>query len=175
MTPVLVLALVLFIGFAVAFIIRIVLCLQRPCSREEITPEWLASFSISAYQPMRALLCEEDFSFLSRQAGFDLVLYKKFRRDRLRIFRQYMNGLIADYNRLHMAARMLLAETPQDQSEMLTRLIRSKVTFGAVVFRAELNYLLCCIGFRTLAVRALLVRLEELSSQVAAISLAHTT
>ncbi|HTU47368.1 MAG TPA: hypothetical protein VMF91_20060 [Bryobacteraceae bacterium] len=141
---------------------------------EEITPEWLASFSVSSYQPMHVLLCEEDFSFLSRQPGFDLLLYKKFRRDRLRIFRQYMNRLIADYNRLHMAARMLLAGTPQDQSDMMTHLIRLKINFSASVLRAEANYLLCCVGFRTLAVRALIIRLEELSSEVAAISATQT-
>ena len=174
MTPVLVLALVLFVGFSVAFIGRIVIALHQRCSEEEITPEWLASFSVSVYHPMRVLLCEEDFSFLSRQPGFDLVLYKKFRRDRLRIFRQYMTHLIADYNRLHMAARMMLAAGSRDQSDMVARLIRLKVTFAAVVFRAELNYVLCCIGCRTLGVRALLVRLEELSAEVAAISVAHS-
>lgn len=154
--------------------IRIVLKLHGRCSMEEITPEWLASFSVSSYQPMHALLCEEDFSFLSRQPGFDLLLYKKFRRDRLRIFRQYMNRLIADYNRLHMAARMLLAATPGDQSDMMTHLIRLKINFSAAVLRAEANYLLCCVGFRTLAVRALIIRLEELSTEVAAISATQT-
>jgi len=174
LTPVLVLTLVLFITFILAFLVRIVLRLQKRCRMEEITPEWLASFSVSSYQPMHVLLCEEDFSFLSRQPGFDLLLYKKFRRDRLRIFRQYMNRLIADYNRLHMAARMLLAGTPQDQSDMMTHLIRLKINFSASVLRAEANYLLCCVGFRTLAVRALIIRLEELSSEVAAISATQT-
>jgi hypothetical protein len=174
LTPVLVLALVLFISFILAFMAHIVLKVHRRCRMEEVTPEWLASFSISSYQPMRALLCEEDFSFLSRQPGFDLLLYKKFRRDRLRIFRQYMNRLIADYNRLHMAARMLLAATSRDQSEMMTHLIRLKINFSAAVLRAEMNYLLCCVGFRTLAVRALLVRLEEMSAEVAAIAATQT-
>jgi hypothetical protein len=123
---------------------------------------------------MHVLLCEEDFSFLSRQPGFDLVLYKKFRRERLRIFRQYMKTLVADYNRLHTAARVLIASTSQDQSDSMARLIRLRMTFIGVVCHAEVNYLLCCVGLRTLAVRALVLRLEELSSQVAAISAPRT-
>lgn len=170
MTPVLVLTIVLFISFALALVARIVLKLHRRCDPEEISPQWLASFSISAYQPMHALLCEEDFSFLSRQPGFDLVLYKKFRRDRLRIFRQYMNRLVTDYNRLHTAARFLIASRSHDQSDAMLRLILLKMNFTAVVCRAEINYLLCCVGFRTLEVRALVVRLEDLSSRLAAIS-----
>lgn len=144
--------------------------LYRRSSRDEITPEWLAGFSPSVYRPMQRLFCEEDFAFLSRQPGFDLSLYKKFRRERLRIFRQYMNRLIADYNRLHAAARMLLAATSEDHSEMMAHLIRLRVNFSITVFRAEADYLLCCAGYRTIAVRALILRLEELSAQVSAIS-----
>jgi hypothetical protein len=147
-----------------------VLKLHKRCPPDEIDPQWLANFSISAYQPMHALLCDEDFSFLSRQPGFDLLLYKKLRRDRLRIFRQYMNRLVTDYNRLHTAARFLVASRPHDQSETMVRLIWLKTHFTALVCRAQMNYLLCCVGFRTLEVRALIIRLEDLSSRVAAIS-----
>jgi len=59
---------------------------------EEITPEWLENFSTSVYHPMEGLLADEDFRFLSRQPGFDLSLYRKLRRERLRIFRQYLNA-----------------------------------------------------------------------------------
>lgn len=173
MTPVLYVTPVLLFGLTLAFIVRVVCKLQRGFRKDEPTAEWVANFSIAAYQPMQRLFCEEDFAFLSSQPGFDLTLYKKFRRERLRIFRQYMNRLISDYNRLHAAARMILATTsatsPLDQSEMLSRLIKLKFDFSLAVFQAEANYLLCRAGFRTLAVRTLVLRLEELSAQVIAI------
>lgn len=173
MTPVLLVTPVLLFGIAFAFIVRVVFKLHRGFSKDELTPEWVANFSVSAYQPMHRLFCEEDFAFLSRQPGFDLVLYKKFRRERLRIFRQYMNRLINDYNRLHAAARLILATTSatssRDQSVTLTRLIKLKFDFSVAVLQAEANYMLCLVGFRTLAVRAVVLRLEELSAQVAAI------
>ena len=177
MTPVLLVTPVLLFGITLAFIFRVVLKLQRGFRKDELTPEWVANFSVSSYQPMQRLFCEEDFSFLSRQPGFDLDLYRKFRRERLRIFRQYMNRLIGDYNRLHAAARMILAATSaasrQDQSETLARLIKLRFDFSLAVFQAEANYVICRLGFRTLAVRVLVQRLEELNAQVAAISAAQ--
>jgi hypothetical protein len=173
LTPVLVLTPVLLFILTLAFIASVALkLLGRRAS--DATPEWAATFSMNAYEPMQALLCDEDFAFLSRQPGFDFVLYKKLRRERLRIFRQYMNRLIADYNRLHAAARLLLASASYDESEMLGRLIWMRLRFSAAVFHAELNYLLCCVGFRTLAVRALLVRVRELNEHVATLAGAQT-
>lgn len=170
MSSVLVLAPVLLFVFTLAFIVRLAIKLLWSREARAVTPDWLAGFSVAAYEPMEALLREEDFEFLSRQPGFDLALYKKLRRERLRIFRQYLNRMIADYHRLHAVARLLLAEASYDRSDVLLRLVMLRLNFSAAVARAEGNYLLCCLGFRTLEVRALLVRLQELSAQVGAIS-----
>ena len=170
MTPVLVLTPLFLFAVALAFLGRVLWKLHNGSRLEELDPDWLDGFSVSAYQPMQILFCDDDFAFISRQPGFDFTLYKKFRRDRLRIFRQYMNRLIRDYNRLHAAGRMMVAATSLDQSELMGRLIWLKLKFSIAVFQAEANYLMCCAGFRTLAVRALLVHLEELNAQVAAIS-----
>jgi hypothetical protein len=122
---------------------------------------------------MQGLLAEEDFNFLCRQPGFDLSLYRKFRRDRLRIFKQYFNRLILDFNRLHATARAILASSPEDCSEFVTQLIWLKIRFSVAVMRVEANYLLCLIGFRSLAVGALIVRLEEMSAQLTSIAAAQ--
>jgi hypothetical protein len=167
---VLFLAPVLLFAFTLAFILRMAIKLLWGGEARAATPEWFATFSMANYDPMEALLREEDFEFLSRQPGFDLALYKKLRRERLRIFRQYMNRLIADYHRLHAVARVLLADSSYDRSDTLLRLVLLRANFAAAVFRAEGNYLLCCLGFRTLEVRALLVRLQQLNAQVAAMS-----
>jgi hypothetical protein len=170
LTPALVLTAVCLAALILAFIVRIVVKLNRNCSVSETPVDWLTRFSVAHYDPMQVLLAGDDFAFLSRQPGFDLSLYKKLRRERLRIFRQYLNRLITDYNRLHAAARLLLAETRQDQSEAMQRLIWLKFQFGLAVFRAEGNYLLCCLGFRTLGARTLVLRLEQLSQEVIALA-----
>ena len=140
--------------------------LYRKCRIEEINPEWLANFSVSEYEPMQALLAQDDFTFLSRQPGFDLSLHRKLRRDRLHIFRQYMGRLITDFNKLHFYTRMQIAHSAQDHSELLQRLIWLKIRFSVTVIRTQVNYLLCCLGLRSLAVRALLAQLAEMHAQV---------
>jgi hypothetical protein len=170
LTPALVLTAGSLTGLILFFIVRILLKLNRSCSASEMPVDWLTRFSVAHYDPMQVLFAEDDFAFLSRQPGFDLSLYKKLRRERLRIFRQYLNRLITDYNRLHAAARLLIAETQQDQSQVMARLISLKFKFALAVFHAEGNYLLCCVGFRTLGARTLVLRLEQLSQEVIALA-----
>lgn len=152
------------------FVLPIVVKLYRRCPVEEITSEWLESFSPSSYYPMQGLLAEEDFSFLSRQPGFDLSLYKKLRRDRLLIFRQYLRRLIVDFNRLHAAARIVLAHGHEDQSHLVSQLVWLKIRFSLAVVQAEFSYVLCCIGFRSLAARAMILRLEEMNARLSSLS-----
>jgi hypothetical protein len=170
LTPALVLTFGSLAALILGFIVHILLKLYRHCSASEASADWLKRFSVAHYDPMQVLLAEDDFAFLSRQPGFDLSLYKKLRRERLRIFRQYLNRLITDYNRLHAAARVLIAETQQDQSDAVWRLVKLKFKFGLAVSRAECNYLLCCFGFRTLGARTLVLRLEQLSQEVIALA-----
>jgi hypothetical protein len=159
----------------VAYSLLILGKLYKTCRVEDITPEWLENFSASTYHPMESLLSDEDFLFLSRQPGFDLSLYKKLRRDRLNIFRQYLNRLISDFNRLHRIARVLLAHSPQDQSEAVARLIRLKLRFSILVFEVEARYILCLIGLRCMAVQSLVAKLDEMSTQLGAISAAQAS
>jgi len=110
---------------------------------------------------------------LSQQPGFDLSLYKKLRRERLLIFKQYLNRSIADFNRLHRAVRSILPYVKQDCSDVVSRLIWLKLRFSVGVLKAELSYRLCLIGWHSLAVRSLLGELEAMNSQLKLISAAH--
>jgi hypothetical protein len=165
---------VLLFALAAAFAVPVLGKLYKTCRIEEITPEWLENFSTSAYLPMESLLADEDFTFLSRQPGFDLSLYRKLRRERLRIFRQYLTRLVSDFNRLHMVTRALIAQSPDDRSELVSKLIRLKIRFSVALIRAEASYVLCRLGLSSLAVRALILHLEEMHAQLSAVSAAQT-
>ena len=150
--------------------------LRRVCRKaetQEITPQWLESFSVEAYYPMQGLLSDEDFTFLSRQPGFDESLYRKLRRDRLHIFHQYLCRLVADFNRLHALARLILARSSQDQSDIVSRLMILKLRFTVAVIQAECSYLVCYLGFRFLAARKAISLLEDMSIQLTAVSQAQ--
>ncbi|MBV9081882.1 MAG: hypothetical protein JOZ62_04340 [Acidobacteriaceae bacterium] len=166
--------LVLLFGICLVVVVPTVRKLCRRCHVEELSPEWLENFSVTSYHMMEHLLSDEDFNFLSRQPGFDLSLYRKLRRDRLYIFRQYLNRMISDFNRLHLAARLLAAQAPEDQSSLMAKLIWLKVRFSSSVVRAEFRYLLCHAGMRSLSVRVLILRLEELSAELATLSALQT-
>lgn len=152
------------------FVVPIIVRLLRCGTGDEITPEWLENFSTAAYFPMAGLLSDEDFRFLSRQPGFDFLLYRKLRRDRLRIFRQYLNRLIGDFNRLHKVARLFVAQSQEDHSALLGRLIVLRVKFAFSVLRVEAAYLCCRFGFRSMVVSGLIARLDEMSGQLNALS-----
>lgn len=138
--------------------------LFRGCSTND-TWESLESFSPSTYYPMQRLLADEDFRFLARQPGFDLSLYRKLRRERMLIFRQYLGSLISDFNRLHAAARFLISHSPEDHSEVLLRLVKLRFRFTFSVMRAEISFYSCWLGLSSLAAHAAIARLEEMSNE----------
>ena len=155
------------------FVARILRKLYRSCSVEELTPEWAENFSVSYYGPMVGLLSEEDFQFLARQPGFDFALRRKLRRERLSIFRGYLQKLVSDFNRLHLAIRLMIARQPEDHSHLVGQLIWLKVRFSISLVRVEMSYGLCWLGVRTIRVGDLVCYLEEMSAQMKAISAAQ--
>jgi hypothetical protein len=143
----------------------------RQCHLADITPEWLESFTPVTYRPMEELLAEEDFNFLLRQPGFESYIGKKLRRDRVRIFRQYLHRLIADFNRLHVYARYLLSQSEEDQSAFLLRLVWLRLRFSFTVLRLELSL---CLAYAPrfqprLASRAI-AQLDEMSDCLSSLS-----
>ena len=173
MNLVLVLGLLFFLGLFCSLLLPVVIKLLKRCKVEDVTPEWLEDFSASSYQMMGGLLSDEDFKFLSSQPGFDCSLYRKLRRDRLHIFKQYLDRSIRDFNRLDTAIRCVIAYSKEDCSEIAARLIWLKIRFSCAIVRAEMNYRLCLLGLRTIEVRALIAYLEEMSSELSALSAAR--
>jgi hypothetical protein len=156
----------LILGASLVLLAPVLARLFRRCEMTEITPEWLKDFSVSAYYPMQGLLSDEDFHFLVRQPGFDFSLYRKLRRERLLIFHQYSRRLVSDFNRLHTAARFLIARGQEDRSDLMMRLFKLKMRFSFAVLQSEISYLCCRIGIGTLVARNMIARLEEMSLEL---------
>lgn len=158
------------LGVSLVLVAPVLARLFRRCEVSDITPEWLESFSVASYHPMQGLLSEEDFRFLARQPGFDFSLYRKLRKERLLIFRQYLSRLISDFNRLHTVARMSIARGQEDRSDLIMRLFRLKLRFSLAVVHSEISYFCCCIGIGNLAVQSMIARLEEMSMELTGLS-----
>jgi len=147
----------------IAFLVPVLIRLLRSSQPSELTTEWFESFHLSSYAPMKGLLAQDDFQFLSRQPGFDRSLHRKLRRDRLRIFREYLNRLIADYNRLDMLANFLVTQANEDQSELFARLLALRFNFRLATLRVEFSYALCCLGARTVSIGSILQQIDAIS------------
>lgn len=119
---------------------------------------------------MVGLLSDEDFQFLARQPGFDFALRRKLRRERLAIFRGYLQKLVSDFNRLHLAIRLVISRQSQDCSELVGQLVWLKVRFSLLLMRVELSYMLCWVGVRTVRVSDLVHCLEEMSATMQSVS-----
>jgi hypothetical protein len=148
--------------------------LLRQCHVSEVTPEWLENFSPITYRPMEFLLADADFDFLVRQPGFEASLSKKLRKDRVRIFRQYLNRLIGDFNRLHVYARYLIAQSRdgQDHSALLARLIWLRFRFSFTILRVEASLLLSYFGSQPRVVHLAIAHLYEMNGYLNAITTA---
>ncbi len=154
------------------FLLPVMARLLRQCHLSDVTPEWLESFSPATYQPMEILLAEEDFAFLVRQPGFEASLHRKLRRERIWIFRQYLNRLIADFNRLHAYARYLITQSQEDQSGLLGRLVWLRLRFSFTVLRVEASLLFAYVGCKPRVVSQAIARLDEMNGYLHALAAA---
>lgn len=148
--------------------------LLRRTTIDDVTPEWVESFSVERYRPMLGLLADEDFTFLSRQPGFDPSIYKKLRRERLAIFEQYLNRLILDFKKLHATARYFVARSEEDRSDVAMRLVRLRWAFTMNVLEVQMQLHLCKIGIGTVQARMIVAQLQQMSEQLSALSLPQT-
>jgi hypothetical protein len=148
--------------------------LFRSTSINEVTPEWVESFSVDRYLPMAGLLGDEDFDFLASQPGFDSSIYKKLRRERLSIFEQYLNRLILDFKKLHCTARYVVARSEVDQSDAALKLMRLQWVFAFSVLQVQVQYQLCRLGIGTVRAKVLIAQLQQMCDHLSAVSLPQT-
>src|SRR5713226_4899936 len=91
------------------------LVMRRKATLQDL--EWLDAYSITDYRVMQRLLCEADYEFLASQPGYRPEIARKLRRERRRIFRQYLRELNADFHRIQAVARLKVAMSPQEDGE----------------------------------------------------------
>ncbi len=145
------------------FLVPVLVRLMRPSRSSELTVEWFENFHVSSYAPMRGLLAPDDFQFLRRQPGFDPSLHRKLRQDRLRIFREYLNRLVADYNRLHSLASFVVSQSQDDQSKLFAQLLALRFRFWRSTMQVEFSYLLCRLGASSISIGGILQQIEDIS------------
>ena len=124
-----------------------------------------ASFSPERYEPMIRLLAGDDLEFLRRHTSCAKIAVR-WERTQRRIFRLYLRDLAADFHELHAQCRALVAESPEQYSELVGVLMRQQVTFWRAVASLECRLALSAIGIGRVDPRRLISAVEAMRLQV---------
>ena len=111
---------------------------------------------------MERLLSEEDFRFLRTQAGYDPAVEKELRTQRRKVFRSYLRTLGQDFNRLHLALRLVVLHSPEDRPDLAAALIRQRLMFFVGLGSAHVRLTLHVLGVGTVDVRGLVSTLDTM-------------
>lgn len=115
---------------------------------------------------MMRLLDEADYRFVASQSGMTAASLRRLRSERRQIFRSYLRSLVADFHRLHMAARVVLVYSPQDRPDLAATLMKQRLYFTFAVLSVEAKLVLHSLGVGTVDVRHLIGSLETMRMNV---------
>lgn len=141
---------------------------RREAETETLNP---TTFSMERYQPMERLLCEDEFLFLTRMPGYRPEMGRKWKRDRRRLFRLYLNELGYDFEMLHRDARTLVtglvASEGAPSGSLIGVLLKQKMVFWRAMAAVDVRLTLDSIGVGSVDVRPLLQLVEAMHAELA--------
>jgi hypothetical protein len=136
-------ATMLILSLAVLFLVR------RLGSDRQVLPvttDWLSELSADRYRPMLRMLEETDFQFLRSQKDFTPEMASRLRRHRVHQFREYLRLLQADFDRVAIALRVILAHSAYDRPELASLLFERRMMFAYVLIGVHFRLLLFRFG-----------------------------
>lgn len=152
---------VLAAGFGVLF--------ARLSARDRLSlplEDWEGLFSPSRYQAMERLLDEADERFLWSHQKFNREADKKFRRQRVKIFRGYMQQLSEDFTRICKALKLMMVESKVDRRDLAGIMMKQQFNFAFLMMTVEVKLILYSVGWARVDAKALLQPLVALRSQL---------
>ena len=124
-----------------------------------------ADFSPERYEPMARLLARDDLEFLRRYTSCAKIAIH-WERERRKIFHLYLRDLATDFHTLHAQGRALVAEAPEQYSELVGVLMRQQVTFWRAVAALECRLALSAMGIGQADPRRLISAIEAMRLEV---------
>jgi hypothetical protein len=134
---------VIFLASALAFVLH---RLSSRFSPEAVDADWLDSFSVENYAPMRRLLLQGDLEFLKKQPGFRPALAKRLQAERRKAFLGYLGLMIGDFNQLLRIGRIMLVASNVDRPEFARALGRQRNKFYFTVCAIRCKLALAPLG-----------------------------
>lgn len=134
---------------------------------------WLDGFSLESYAPMRRLLDQRDFEFLTKHPGYHPAIAKRLRAERRRAFIDYLGLMIGDFNQLLRIGRFMLVSSNVDRPEFARALSRHQIKFYFAVCAIRCKLALAPLGLRVERLE-LLDSLENMLQQVQKLAVLET-
>lgn len=147
---------------------------HRETDTEALNP---SGFSLERYQPMERLLSEDEFLFLTRMPGYKPEVGTKWKRERRRLFRLYLNELGCDFENLHRDVRSLIAspDAPVASSDLVGLLIKQKFVFWRAMAAIDMRLTLDAMGMGAVDARPLLRLVEAMRSELQIVTQPHAS
>ncbi len=126
----------------------------------QIGPDWLLEFSADRYAILGRMLAGDDYDWILRQTGGDRQLCRELRSSRRKAFRRYLSELSRDFKRLELASKMIVVESPQDESDLARFLFRQAIVFRFQLLEVHLRLALSPFRPGNIDVRPLLTLVQ---------------
>jgi hypothetical protein len=133
-------------------------------SHSEIVPR------VVRFQPMQRLLREADFEFLAAQPGFRPEVARLLRARRAQIMRKYIHQISAEFDRLHLALRLLALQAHRDRPDIARELVVQKLLFQRRMFEIRVRLALFGYGIKPAHLGELVRTVDALRGQVESLS-----
>jgi hypothetical protein len=130
-------------------------------------------FAPSRYKPMERLLEVSDSRLLELHPAYNRGMVRRFRANRIGIFRGYSRCLGRDFARVSNALKMLMIHAPVDRSALAGMLLKQRMVFSMNMMSLEFRLVLHGFGWSipTADVRQLVQALDAMRTQLRDLSL----
>jgi hypothetical protein len=109
---------------------------------------------------MVRLLADDDITFLRRSTCPRSGIVARWDQARRRVFRLYLNDLAADFRSVHAEARALVADSPEQYSDLVGVLMRQQIVFWRAMAPIRVRLALGALGIGAADVRRLIGAIE---------------
>jgi len=128
-------------------------------------------FSPECYRPMGRLLDEADGKFISSHSGCGRQLNKNFRRQRITIFRAYLQLLSKDFHRVCRALKLYMLTCKIDRSDLASVVMKEQFRFAASMVYVEFTLMVFATGWSGLDVSRLMRSVDEMRERMQSLAM----
>jgi hypothetical protein len=157
------------LGLAFLFLFRTIASGSR---KEALPKDWENVFTSSRYRPMERLLDPVDQEFLALQPSYSRRMGRRFRANRIAIFRGYTRCLGKDFARVSDALKVFMVHASVDRSALAGLLLKQRLLFSYTMMSLEVKLALHSFGWTapTVDVRNLVGVLDVMRAQLLALA-----